>query len=75
MVLALDFFGRWMPGCEGATGVVVGNPAEEIASGAGGEWDGTERNPPPPSHYALVATLYTMVVPGSLMRHSPNYPS
>jgi hypothetical protein len=34
-----------------------------------------KRNPQPPSHCVLVVTLYTMAVLGSLMRHSPNYPS
>jgi hypothetical protein len=40
------------PGCEDATGAVIGNPVEEIASSAGdGEWDrteGTEEEPTVP---------------------------
>ena len=38
------------PGCEDPTGVIVGNPAEDIASGAGEgewEWDGTEAEEEP----------------------------
>jgi hypothetical protein len=34
-----------------------------------------KRNPQPPSYCVPVATVRTMVVLGSLMRRSPNYPS
>jgi hypothetical protein len=38
------------PGCEDTTGVIVVNPADEVASGAGeGEWDGIEETEEEPT--------------------------